>query len=56
MKILRQKPLVQLVNESCSCSHDKAFGGVKDKIMSPCKTNTTKKYSKPTCLHNMYGG
>ena len=56
MEILRQKPLVQLVNELYSCAYEKAFSGVKDKMMSPFKINTNKNYSKPTCLYNVYGG
>ena len=31
-------------------------GAVKDKTMSLCKTNTTKNYSKPKGVNNVYGG
>ena len=30
--------------------------GVKGKIMSLFKMNTTKNYSKPKCFKNVYGG
>ena len=32
------------------------MGGVKDKIMSLLKTNTTKDYNKPTRVNNVFGG
>ena len=31
-------------------------GSVQDKIMSLFKSNTTKNFSKPTRVNNMYGG
>ena len=48
--------MVQLIN--CLYSRDckKTIGGVKDKIMSLFKTNTTKDYSKPTRFKNAYRG
>ena len=32
------------------------MGGVKDKIMSLFKTNTSKDYSKSACVNNVNGG
>ena len=31
------------------------MGGIKDKIMSLFKVNTTKNYMKPTCVNNVHG-
>ena len=30
------------------------MGGVKDEIMGLFKTNTTKDFSKPTCINNIH--
>ena len=34
----------------------KTVGGVKDKIMSHFKTNTSNDYSKSACVNNVNGG
>ena len=50
--------LVQFVNQLCSRDYikKKTVIGVKNKITNLFKRNTTKKYSKPTPINNVYRG
>ena len=40
---------------ACFWAHKKWWKGDKEKIMTLFKTNTTKNYSKLTCVKNKFG-